>query len=218
MNARKIWTELFQKPAGRLVLFLLVGGIFLAFILTAAGAATEAGQHARRQPGHSGKELFLQRGHPAAVPDPGHAISAGARKGCARHTDSKAAATHPADHLRDERTIRQRILSAVWPAASLRAGEHGGFHQHRHADHRPGHRGRMERRARDHPGGHGGSWRGPEVSGSRAHRFRTGNGFWFFRTAGNFPSPGPCWITRPTQRIRTPGRNRTAPRACADSS
>jgi hypothetical protein len=25
--------ELFQKPAGRLVLFLLVGGIFLAFIL-----------------------------------------------------------------------------------------------------------------------------------------------------------------------------------------
>jgi Bacterial conjugation TrbI-like protein len=33
MNARKIWMELFQKPAGRLVLFLLVGGIFLAFIL-----------------------------------------------------------------------------------------------------------------------------------------------------------------------------------------
>ena len=37
MNARKIWTELFQKPAGRLVLFLLVGGIFLAFILTRRG-------------------------------------------------------------------------------------------------------------------------------------------------------------------------------------
>ena len=33
MNARKIWTELFQKPAGRLILFLLVGGFFLAFIL-----------------------------------------------------------------------------------------------------------------------------------------------------------------------------------------
>ena len=33
MNARKIWTELFQKPAGRLILFLLVWGIFLAFIL-----------------------------------------------------------------------------------------------------------------------------------------------------------------------------------------
>jgi type F conjugative transfer system protein TrbI len=37
MNARKIWTELFQKPAGRLVLFLLVGGIFLAFILMRRG-------------------------------------------------------------------------------------------------------------------------------------------------------------------------------------
>ena len=33
MNARKIWTELFQKPAGRLALFLLIGGIFLAFVL-----------------------------------------------------------------------------------------------------------------------------------------------------------------------------------------
>jgi hypothetical protein len=37
MNTRKIWTELFQKPAGRLVLFLLVGGIFLAFILLRRG-------------------------------------------------------------------------------------------------------------------------------------------------------------------------------------
>ena len=37
MNVRKIWTELFQKPAGRLVLFLLVGGIFLTFILTRRG-------------------------------------------------------------------------------------------------------------------------------------------------------------------------------------
>jgi hypothetical protein len=37
MNARKIWTELCQKPAGRLVLFLLVGGIFLAFILKRRG-------------------------------------------------------------------------------------------------------------------------------------------------------------------------------------
>jgi hypothetical protein len=34
---QKDWTELFQKPAGRLVLFLLVGGIFLAFILMRRG-------------------------------------------------------------------------------------------------------------------------------------------------------------------------------------
>jgi len=33
MNLRKIWTEIFQKPAGRLVLFLLVGGIAFALIL-----------------------------------------------------------------------------------------------------------------------------------------------------------------------------------------
>jgi hypothetical protein len=33
MNLRQIWTELFQKPAGRLILFLLVGAIFLAFFL-----------------------------------------------------------------------------------------------------------------------------------------------------------------------------------------
>src|SRR6267142_1467683 len=33
MNLRQVWTEVFQKPAGRLLLFLLVGGIFLAFIL-----------------------------------------------------------------------------------------------------------------------------------------------------------------------------------------
>ncbi len=34
MNLRKLWTELFQKPAGRLVLFLLAGALFLAFIFS----------------------------------------------------------------------------------------------------------------------------------------------------------------------------------------
>jgi hypothetical protein len=37
MNLRTIWTEIFQKPAGRLGLFLLIGGIFLAFILMRRG-------------------------------------------------------------------------------------------------------------------------------------------------------------------------------------
>ena len=73
MNARKIWTELFQKPAGRLVLFLLVGGNLPCFHPDAEDTAAEAGQHVCRQPGHSGKELFLQGGHPAALPDRGHA-------------------------------------------------------------------------------------------------------------------------------------------------
>src|SRR5262245_11586342 len=33
MNLRQVWTEVFQRPAGRFLLFLLAGGIFLAFIL-----------------------------------------------------------------------------------------------------------------------------------------------------------------------------------------
>ena len=33
MNLRQVWTEVFQKPTGRFVLFLLVAGIFLSFIL-----------------------------------------------------------------------------------------------------------------------------------------------------------------------------------------
>jgi len=39
MNLRKFWTELVQKPAGRLVLFLLAGAIVLAFILMQRGPA-----------------------------------------------------------------------------------------------------------------------------------------------------------------------------------
>ena len=37
MNLRQIWTEIFQKPAGRLLLFLIIGGIFLVFILLRRG-------------------------------------------------------------------------------------------------------------------------------------------------------------------------------------
>ena len=37
MNLRKIFTELFQKPAGRLVLFLLAGALILAFIFSRRG-------------------------------------------------------------------------------------------------------------------------------------------------------------------------------------
>ena len=37
MNLRQVWTEIFQKPAGRLLLFLIIGGIFLAFLLLRRG-------------------------------------------------------------------------------------------------------------------------------------------------------------------------------------
>ena len=40
MNLRKVWTEIFQKPAGRLILFLIIGGIFLAFVLLLPLGAT----------------------------------------------------------------------------------------------------------------------------------------------------------------------------------
>jgi hypothetical protein len=155
----------------------------------ATGAATKAGQHACRQPSHSGEELFLPRGHPAAVPDPGDAVSTGGRQGWARYANAKAVTIHPADHLRDKRTNYQRILSTLWPADSLRAGERSGFHKHRYAE--------------------------------SSVRERIGSGWqWFlvFQDRRDFPSSGLYWITRPIQRIRTPGLNPTAPRACEDSS
>ncbi len=37
MNIRKIWTELFQKPTGRLILFLLAGALILAFVFARRG-------------------------------------------------------------------------------------------------------------------------------------------------------------------------------------
>ena len=37
MNIRKLWTELFQKPAGRLILFLLAGGLIFAFLFLGKG-------------------------------------------------------------------------------------------------------------------------------------------------------------------------------------
>ena len=37
MNLRKIWTELFQKPAGRLILFLLVGALVFVFVFSGRG-------------------------------------------------------------------------------------------------------------------------------------------------------------------------------------
>lgn len=34
MNIRKLWTELFQKPAGRLILFLVAGALLFAFLFS----------------------------------------------------------------------------------------------------------------------------------------------------------------------------------------
>ncbi len=42
MNLRKFWTELFQKPAGRLILFLLAGALILAFVFAKRGSNSTA--------------------------------------------------------------------------------------------------------------------------------------------------------------------------------
>src|SRR5262245_48872137 len=75
MNARKIWTELFQKPAGRLVLFLLVGGIFIAFILMRRGPQpkpdnTPVPGHATRAKSYSFHEEIEPLSRTEATPSP----------------------------------------------------------------------------------------------------------------------------------------------------
>ena len=75
MNARKIWTELFQKPAGRLVLFLLVGGIFVAFILTRRGPQpkpdnTPVASQATQAKSYSFKEDIKPLSRTEATPSP----------------------------------------------------------------------------------------------------------------------------------------------------
>ncbi len=42
MNIRKLWTELFQKPAGRLILFLLAGALVFAFLFSGKGNRSTA--------------------------------------------------------------------------------------------------------------------------------------------------------------------------------
>ena len=71
----KKWTELFQKPAGRLVLFLLVGGIFVAFILTRRGPQpkpddTTVASQATQAKSYSFKEDIKPLSRTEATPSP----------------------------------------------------------------------------------------------------------------------------------------------------
>ena len=59
MNLRQIWTEVFQKPAGRLVLFLLVGAIFLAFFLGRRAPSLKPDNKPRLPAGHVREGIFL---------------------------------------------------------------------------------------------------------------------------------------------------------------
>jgi Bacterial conjugation TrbI-like protein len=75
MNTRKIWTELFHRPAGRLVLFLVIGGIFLAFILMGRGPQpkpdnTPIASQATRAKSYSFKEDIQPLTRTEATPPP----------------------------------------------------------------------------------------------------------------------------------------------------
>ena len=172
MNLRQVWTEIFQKPAGRLLLFLLIGGIFLAFILLRRGPQPKPDNTQVAHQATQAKSYSFDEDIPAAAPCAVHASGANVRQGGSRYTNTKTAATHSPDDLRHEGAVRQRIVSAVWTPASLRVGQHSRFHQYRHSHHRPGHRGRLERRTAYYPGWHGSSWSRPKICRPRTHRLR----------------------------------------------
>ena len=211
MNLRQVWTEIFQKPAGRLLLFLLIGGIFLAFILLQR-TPTKAGQHASRSSGHAGEELFLRRGHSA----PSRAQSTPASE----HTTRRLALhqhqnrRHPF-HRRSSsrRSNRQRIVSLhgrllrcelvnTVDSTNIDTPIIGLVIEDAWND------GRLIIPA------------GTEVHGVAQNLLSanasapTGNGSWSFRTDENFPSPALCWTTRPIRRSPMPGTSQTARPDC----
>ena len=172
MNARKIWTELFQKPAGRLVLFLLVGAIFLAFILMRRTPQpkpdnTPVPGQATRAKSYSFHEDIEPLSRTEATPSP-------------RETDKIARATPtPKPPPPIPQTIfatrEQSVSEWFLPYGRLLRCELVNTVDSTNLD-TPiiglVIEDTMARRARDHPRGHGGSWHSAEVTGSRAHRLR----------------------------------------------
>jgi hypothetical protein len=67
MNLRRIWTELFQKPAGRLVLFLLADAIFLAFILGRRAPSPKPDNKPVSQQATSAKAYSFEENIPATT-------------------------------------------------------------------------------------------------------------------------------------------------------
>jgi hypothetical protein len=67
MNLRQIWTELFQKPAGRLILFLLAGAIFLAFFLGRRTPWPKPDNRAVSQQATSAKAYSFEENIPATT-------------------------------------------------------------------------------------------------------------------------------------------------------
>jgi Relaxase/Mobilisation nuclease domain len=62
-----------NSPWGRLLLFLLIGGIFLAFILLRRGPQPKPDNTQVRSSAHAGEWLFLRREYSVAAPRAAHA-------------------------------------------------------------------------------------------------------------------------------------------------
>jgi hypothetical protein len=68
MNLRNLWTELFHKPTGRLLLFLVTGSILLAFILMKHGTTPRTFQAPMPHEATSAKAYSFEE----AIPTPLH--------------------------------------------------------------------------------------------------------------------------------------------------
>ena len=90
--------------------FPLVGRNLSRFHPDAADTAAEAGQHARPSQATQAKSYSFQEDIQPPLADRGHAVSARVRQDRARHAHSQAAATHSADDLRHQGAIRQRMV------------------------------------------------------------------------------------------------------------
>ena len=105
MNLRHVWTEIFQKPAGRLLLFLLVGGIVLAFILLRRGPQPKPDNTAVVKPATQTKAYSFNED----ISPPSRAQATPPERtyeqGGSRHTITETATAHSTDDLCYQGTI-----------------------------------------------------------------------------------------------------------------
>ncbi len=110
MNLRKLVTELFQKPTGRLILFLLAGALILAFVFSRSGRRspepvnTAVPAQATQATGYSFQEN---------IPEPVAAKSAEPSR-----TPTKEAVARPAPTPKAPPPIPQAIFATKEPARS----------------------------------------------------------------------------------------------------
>jgi hypothetical protein len=215
MNVRQVWTEVFKKPAGRFLLFLLVGAIFLAFILLrrapqAKPDNTQVGKLATQTKAYSFNEEISPPSRAQATPDE-------------RQSDRMARATPtpkppPAIPQTIFATKEQSISEWFLPYGRMLRCELVNTVDSTNIDtpiiglviEDAWNDGRLIIPA------------GTEVHGAaQKSQFenasaRTGNGSWCSKTAENFLFPAPCSIVRPIRRSRMPGLSQTARLDCAD--